>query len=140
MSRSGYSDEGNVWELIRWRGAVASALRGKRGQAALKEILDALDAMPQKRLVAGDFERDGEYCTLGVLGKRHGIDMSELSDDGYVDQDLVADTFHLPRAFVCEVMFENDEVYDETPEKRWRRMRAWVREKLKLGGGDDEEA
>jgi hypothetical protein len=46
MSRSGYSDDHSEWDLIRWRGAVASAIRGKRGQAFLRELLVALDAMP----------------------------------------------------------------------------------------------
>ena len=31
MSRSGYEDGLEMWDLIRWRGAVASAIRGKRG-------------------------------------------------------------------------------------------------------------
>ncbi len=29
MSRSGYNDDGTEWDLIRWRGAVASAVRGQ---------------------------------------------------------------------------------------------------------------
>ena len=29
MSRSGYTDECDGWELVRWRGAVNSAIRGK---------------------------------------------------------------------------------------------------------------
>lgn len=32
MSRCGYSDDYDQWALIRWRGAVESAIRGKRGQ------------------------------------------------------------------------------------------------------------
>jgi hypothetical protein len=35
MSRSGYSDDygdDEPWQLIMWRGAVASAFRGRRGQ------------------------------------------------------------------------------------------------------------
>ena len=45
MSRSGYTDDyddGYEWANIRWRGAVKSAIRGKRGQATLKAILDAM--------------------------------------------------------------------------------------------------
>lgn len=37
MSRSGYTDEDDIWAMIRWRGAVTSAIRGKRGQQALRE-------------------------------------------------------------------------------------------------------
>lgn len=58
MSRSGYVDDGEQWDMIRWRGAVNSAIRGKRGQAFLRELRDALDAMPEKRLVSGAFRRN----------------------------------------------------------------------------------
>jgi hypothetical protein len=43
-----------MWSHIRWRGAVASAIRGGRGQAFLREMLAAMDAMPVKRLVANE--------------------------------------------------------------------------------------
>lgn len=50
MSRSGYCDDGeNGWATICWRGAVKSALRGKRGQSFLLELAEAMDAMPTKR-------------------------------------------------------------------------------------------
>lgn len=60
MGRSGYDDSiDDVLALGRWRAAVKSALRGKRGQAFLKEALAVLDAMPDKRLVANDLIFDG---------------------------------------------------------------------------------
>jgi hypothetical protein len=60
MSRSGYSDDcEDVLAWGRWRGRVASAIRGKRGQAFLKELLAALDALPEKRLVANDLKVTG---------------------------------------------------------------------------------
>lgn len=43
MSRSGYSDDCDHIEL--WRAAVDAAVSGKRGQAFLRELLGALDAM-----------------------------------------------------------------------------------------------
>ena len=52
MSRSGYSEDCDGWALVRWRGAVKSAIRGQRGQAFLRELLAALDAIPDKRLIA----------------------------------------------------------------------------------------
>lgn len=74
MSRSGYSEDydGDHWDLIRWRGAVASSIRGKRGQAFLREALAALDAMPEKKLITGDliaFEHDPltEYIFAPVV-------------------------------------------------------------------------
>lgn len=64
MSRSGYNnDYGDYdydqWAAIRWSGAVKSAMRGKRGQQFLKDILAAMDAMPEKRLVRNVLVFDG---------------------------------------------------------------------------------
>ena len=63
MSGSGYNDDCDGWALIRWRGAVASAIRGRRGQAFLRDLLAALDAMPDKRLVADALVFDGQTET-----------------------------------------------------------------------------
>ena len=41
MSRSGYTDGFEMWSVIRWRGAVASAIRGQRGQRLLRDLLAA---------------------------------------------------------------------------------------------------
>ncbi|ENQ7660184.1 hypothetical protein ACEQOL_006537 [Pseudomonas aeruginosa] len=41
MSRSGYCDDLDNWSLICWRGAVSSAIKGKRGQAFLIELREA---------------------------------------------------------------------------------------------------
>ena len=125
MSRSGYSEDyDSNWDLIRWRGAVASAIRGKRGQAFLKEMLLALDALPQKRLIADDFEirDDGEVCALGAVGRARGVDLSKLDPD---DPDTVAHVFGLSGALACEIMYINDDNY-LTPEARFERVRAWV--------------
>jgi hypothetical protein len=127
MSRSGYSDDCEQWSLIRWRGAVASAIRGRRGQAFLKEMLAALDALPQKRLVQNELEECGEVCALGAVGKSRGLDMSKMDPENH---EGVAAYFGVAHALACEVMFENDEGggywNHETPEKRFDRMRAWI--------------
>lgn len=143
MSRSGYSDDcEDNWSLICWRGAVNSALRGKRGQAFLKELAETMDAMPVKRLVTEELQADGEFCTLGVVGNARGLDMSVIDPD---DAEAVADKFGLANAMVREIVWENDEhpgTYGlredgttgwrrETPEERWVRMRAWVSKQLK---------
>lgn len=130
MSRSGYSDDCDGWELICWRGAVNSAIKGKRGQAFLIELRDALDAMPEKRLITEELEADGQFCTLGVLGAKRGIDMKGVDPD---DRESVAALFGIAPAMAAEIVFENDEVgswRNESPEDRWKRMRKWVEENI----------
>lgn len=125
MSRSGYSDDCENWSLICWRGAVTSALKGKRGQAFLLELRDAMDAMPEKRLVADVLEADGQFCTIGVLGAKRGINMETLDPD---DREGVAEAFGIAPALAAEIVFMNDEGSwnAETPEQRWLRMREWI--------------
>lgn len=109
MSRSGYvdSDDCNGFELGRWRSSVRRAIRGKRGQQALREILDALDAMPVKELAAESLiTEEGEFCTLGVLGKARGVDIETLDPD---DPDQVAAAFNIAPAMAREIVYENDE-------------------------------
>ena len=127
MSRSGYIEDcDDQWALIRWRGAVKSALKGKRGQSFLKEMLAALDAMPTKRLVANELEcSDGSVCAIGSVGKARGIDMSKLDPEDY---STVAHTFGIAQALAQEIVWLNDEEgpANETPEHRFDRIRRWV--------------
>lgn len=133
MSRSGYSDSCENWSLIRWRGAVASAIRGQRGQQLLRDLLAALDALPDKRLIAGALEIDGEYCALGALGTARHIDLRAIDPH---DRDQVGEAFGVASALAAEIAFENDEGgwLQETPEQRWLRMRAWIQERLRESG------
>jgi len=56
MTRHGYVDDSeDTLAYGRWRAQVQSAIRGKRGQAFLKELAAAMDAMPEK---LGLFTRD----------------------------------------------------------------------------------
>lgn len=129
MSRSGYIDDGEQWDMIRWRGAVTSALRGKRGQDFLRELLAALDALPEKRLVSDELEIEGEVCAIGAVGRARGVDMERLDPE---DHEQVAAAFEIPNSLACEIMYLNDDYYTlETPENRYIRMHAWVRAQLK---------
>lgn len=120
MSRSGYyEDDGceDTWAHIRWRGAVASAMRGKKGQAFLKECLAALEAMPDKKLAGQTYEAEGAYCTLGVVGKQRGIDLSRFDSD-YFDESYEED-FGVNSKVLREIIWENDGFtgwYDELGE------------------------
>lgn len=135
MSRSGYSDDLDNWALIKWRGAVASATKGARGQAMLRELLAALGAMPEKELVEDALvTAEGEYCALGVLGAARGLDMTKVDPE---DRKAVAQLFGVAPALIAEIVFENDDDFgcyypdnevtaQSRKRNRWWRMRAWV--------------
>lgn len=131
MSRSGYSDDCSGWELIMYRGRVASAIRGNRGQKFLKEMLTALDEMPVKELVKDELEvpETGEVCALGCLAKKKGLEMKGIEpyDSGF----QLAKMFDIAECLANEVMYENDAYWSETPENRWKRMREWVAKNIK---------
>lgn len=145
MSRSGYSDDWDCeqWDMIRWRGAVNSALKGKRGQAFLWEMLDALDGLPLKRLVAGELEAPDlipcshwgmfeaeSVCAIGAVGKVRGVDMSQMDPDDY---STVAGKFDIAQAMAQEIVYVNDEMgfRQETPEERFIRVRHWVASQIR---------
>jgi hypothetical protein len=131
MSRSGYSDDCDGWALIRWRGAVASAIRGERGQKLLRDLAAALDAMPVKALVSDELVTNhGEVCALGALGCARGMQDTMRKIDPE-DREAVASAFNIAPALAAEIVYENDDWLGETPEHRWLRMRRWVGNQLK---------
>lgn len=135
MSRSGYVDDDcDQWAMICYRGAVASAIRGKRGQAFLREMLAAMDAMPEKKLIAQELELAGQVCAIGSVGLARGIDMNKIDPE---DSSSVAKVFGISEALAREIVWENDECgwHDDTPEKRFERMRKWIVSNLRDEGG-----
>lgn len=157
MSRSGYSDD--CENLGLWRGAVASSIKGKRGQAFLKEALARLDAMPVKELVSGELEADGQFCTLGVVGAGRGLDLGKI--DTY-DYRALTDIFNIAGPLAQEIMYLNDEAVSDdkwievefcgpmqpwdqhrksmrAPDpaaghKRWQYMRDWIASNIVADG------
>lgn len=150
MSRSGYTDDcDDNWSLIKWRGQVASAMRGKRGQAFLLEMWKAMQALPEHKLIANDLEADGAVCAIGAVGKARGIDMSSLNPDDY---EGVAAAFGIPHQLAQEIVYMNDEAIDYhcyeaegpnrygragvwmrrpyTPEERFEKMKKWIESNL----------
>ena len=125
MSRVDYSYDLDNWSYIRWRGAVNSAIKGKRGQAFFKALLQALDAMKEKMLIAKELESDGQFCALGVIGNARKIDMSRI---GIADFNKISNELDIAEALAMEVAFMNDEggYAAEKPEYRWLRMRWWA--------------
>jgi len=146
MSRSGYSDDygdDDTWALVRWRGAVASAIRGKRGQAFLRELIAALDAMPEKRLLANVFANDSGCCAMGAVALSRGIDPEDVRrieswsfDD--IGSRQAAKALGIAGALAKEIAHENDEGAMSTPEHRWQYMRAWARSNIRTEGSDGD--
>ncbi|HQT62796.1 hypothetical protein [Acidiphilium sp.] len=131
MSRSGYSDDYDDDRMLYlWRGTVARAINGKRGQKFLREMRDALDAMPNKRLIDGDLISDGEVCAIGSVGVAKGVPMDDLDPE---NPEEIAARFGISAALVQEIEYMNDEYpwISESPEARWSRMRAWVSKQIK---------
>lgn len=132
MSRSGYSDDydDENGALAMYRGIVASATRGKRGQALFRDILIAMNAIPERRLIAGELEEDGAVCAIGAAGRLRGVDMSGIDPD---DAETVAGRFNIADCLAREVVYMNDEwtYRKETPSERYDRMRKWVRSQIK---------
>lgn len=114
MSRSGYSDDygdDDPLALGRYRAQVASAIRGKRGQALLRELLTALDSMPDKQLVAGELEVAGQFCALGVVGQARGLDLEVI--DTY-DVESLGLKFNIAEQLAREIMWVNDDFVSES--------------------------
>lgn len=144
MSRSGYTEDycDDQWAMIRYRGMVASATRGKRGQALFRDILIGMNGMTVKQLIAHELEvADGAVCAIGAAGKLRGVDMTGLDPE---DADSVAGTFNISDCLAREIVWMNDESSEvrewdegkrrwraETPEERFNRMRKWVRSQIK---------
>ena len=85
--------------------------------------------MPEKRLITGDLEAEGQVCTIGALGRARGVDMAKLDPEDSVS---VAASFNIAEPLAREIVFLNDECgWNETPEQRWTRMRGDVASMIK---------
>lgn len=136
MSRSGYSDDydeqfPNAGAL--YQASVDNALVGKRGQKFLHDLVAALDALPEKRLIAEDLIREGAVCAIGAVGLARGIDMTGINPE---NAEKVGKLFGIAPRMAREIVFQNDErgwfdySDNETPEERWVRMRIWALERI----------
>lgn len=158
MGRSGYVESDgfgdyDTWDYIRQCGARKSALRGKRGQAFLRRLAAALEAMPVKSLCAIPSAEDGhwegcwgepgrrfveapgadrlglptgEVCALGSLARLNGIDPSAIDA---TDHKGLAKMFDVAPTVIRDIEWENDEACG-SGEERWKRLREWVQENL----------
>jgi hypothetical protein len=144
MSRHGFSegsgDKGEDLAMGRWNAQVKSATRGKRGQAFFRALVEALDALPEKRLVPNSLETtEGEVCALGCLARHRGVDVKVLSlgneefpDEEWEDSDWdkLSELFNIAPQLAREVMYHNDEAGylngEDAGSARWQQVRKWA--------------
>ena len=137
MSRSNYSHE---WtnEMYLYRGTVNRSIDGKRGQAFLKRMVAALEAMPIKELHADIFAKtDGVCCAMGAVALHEGHDIEKDYDPNVQDDSNYAyEKLNISRSMAAEIAFLNDDgnwffQEEEKPSARWKRMYAWAKDRLK---------
>ena len=114
-----------------YRGAVASAIRGKRGQAFLRELRDALLALEVKELIADELiTTEGGVCALGALAKGKGIDVEGVDPENAPG---VSGLFNIAESLAREVVFINDGDYylpEVSPARRYEVMLGWVNRQI----------
>lgn len=131
MSRHGYADDLDYQYLNLYRGTVKRCINSKAGQSFLRELADAMDAMPEKVLIADELiNSDGDCCTIGVVCKSRAIDVNAID---YEDPEQVGSAVGIARQMAAEIEYENDDGawHDESPGQRWQRMRKWVAEHIR---------
>jgi hypothetical protein len=120
-----------------WHANLRRAMQSKRGQAFMQELLEALDALPQKRLIQGAMEQSGEVCALGAVGLKRGMELDGLDSR---DHDEIADAFGISSMLAQEIAYWNDQGMEacllgltdgggwteNSPEDRFTFVRAWV--------------
>lgn len=122
-------------------------LKGKRGQAFLKEMEAALLTLPQKKLINGAVCQEGQVCAIGALALKRKRDagdsiaaalywLEKEAPDEWQESDATADYAeeHLDvlRRLAFRMAWVNDlkEPEEETPEQRYERVLKWVRSKI----------
>jgi hypothetical protein len=119
MGRAGYV-ENDDWDssiaALGWGPNVRRCLAGKRGQAFLWELYQALEALPRRELITGVLQNSvGGVCALGAVAVARGVEIPpELGaeadeDDEYAFQDALGPLLGIRDMLAREVMYENDE-------------------------------
>ena len=123
-----------------WQSNCRRSRRGKKGQAALRELEAALIALPNKRIQKDVFvERSGETCAIGALMLHRkvsaGMTRQQAEEEcAALDRDDTEEhgiSVGLPRLVAWSVAVENDEWNrEDSPEERYLRILGWVRGEL----------
>lgn len=131
--RISYSEEEDYpgqFEL--WQANCERSIRGRVGQEELRELREALLAMPEKRLILGTLDdEEGGVCAVGAYARRKGLDLSKYDPD--IESDEVGIEAGMPKLVAWKVVEINDMEFDHafTPEQRYAGVLNWVESKLK---------
>ena len=120
-----------------WYANLRRTMLSARGQAFLRELLEALDTLPQKRLIPGALQQGREVCAIGAVGLKRCMDLTALDSN---EQDEIAHAFGVSSMMVQEIAYWNDQgmeacvlgitdgggFKENTPEDRFGFVRAWV--------------
>lgn len=144
-----------------WEANMERSLRGRKGQAALRELEAALLALPEKRLIANDtVSADGAVCSIAALAKHRGykgnLELPQMAGDGddwdnesgdkffdeYEYEEAVeaammkvAGDLGIPRMVAFAIIYENDDGMwrEPTPERRYEHMLKWTQRQIAKG-------
>lgn len=139
-----YSDD-EEWtgQFALWQANCDRSIRGRVGQRVLKILEAALVEMEDKRLIAEAFASDDGICASGVLVLKLRTLRGESSEEILEDLKAVdvndshattklAKAVGIPRLVNWQLVAQNDEVLGSvTPEERYTRILAWVREQIR---------
>ena len=113
------------WSLQ--RANTARQIKSKRGQAFLRELLAAMEALPEKRLIEGAIAKDGCVCALGSLALQrrvaageerqavlaelatHKVDPNKDDFNGVYIWDWAIRSLEAPGLIAWEIPAENDD-------------------------------
>lgn len=153
MSRMDYAEDWDspiTIEMV-WQ-STKNALGGRRGQEALRLLIRALDAMPEKRIIDDYLCHEGEVCTVGAMVVQRRIEGGLSRDQAlaYVEKlqaaygdepgavrsqdvaDLAVRDLNIARYMAYDLVELTDEdTQGMTPEERWQRVRDYATRHLK---------
>jgi hypothetical protein len=116
-------------------GALQSAIRGRRGQRLLRDLIAGLDALPVLELAAGALEdpETGCVCALGAVRLQRGPEAVPLRfdpSDPDVDWRELCQPFDISETLANAVVAKNEFISERNDEqsrrRRWLSVRAWA--------------
>jgi len=151
--RISYSDDEQYpGQFNLWQANCDRSLVGRKGQAALRELEAALVALPNKRLIADEFENEEGICPLAAVAKYRGLTRSDIKADPESEMEEVGVELGMPRLVAWKIVELNDIIIDghyadtvgpvryggwrprvfipAMPEERYEKVLSWVRSRI----------